>query len=114
MTSQTKYYIDLSDIAALRFECRHCGATLTLDARKNFSTPPRTCVNCKEDLWPYEDATIERAIVGLVENLKLWQRLMDNPDRIAFNFMLEVKGEAALEIKKTSAHGASRDSGDGT
>lgn len=91
MTSQTKQFIELSDIIALRFDCNHCGASLTIDARKNFSKPPMTCVNCKQDLWAYEDAAIEEAIQGFVDNLKLWQRIVETPKRTAFAFLLEVK-----------------------
>jgi hypothetical protein len=102
MTLQTKRFIEMSDIVALRFDCKHCGATLTLDARKNFSIPPRDCVNCKGALWEYEDATIDRAISGVIENIKLWQKLLNDPKRIAFSFLLEVKEEAIESYKKVA------------
>ena len=30
MTSQTKYYVELPDILAVRCECKRCGATVSL------------------------------------------------------------------------------------
>jgi Zn ribbon nucleic-acid-binding protein len=91
MTLQTKRFIELSDILSLRFECRNCGATLTIDTRKNFSVPPRECVNCKNDLWGFEDATVDQAIRKLAEDLKLMQRIVDEKNRVAFGFSFEIK-----------------------
>jgi Zn ribbon nucleic-acid-binding protein len=98
MTLQTKRFIELSDILALRFECRHCGATLTIDARKSFSVPPRECVNCKNDLWGYEDATVDQAIRKLADDLKLLERVMDGDKRVAFSFSLEIKEDTKKNV----------------
>ena len=53
MTSETKKYIELTDVLAFRFRCtgEKCGAELTLPLRSNFSKDHSVdkCPNCGAD-----------------------------------------------------------------
>ena len=94
MTLQTKRFIELADIISLKFECKKCGTTVTIDARKSFSVKTlRICLNCQNDWWGYEDASIDESISQLVGLLQRMQRILDDPARLACNLSLEVKEE---------------------
>lgn len=48
MTTQTRKFIELADILGMRFDCRKCGASLSVPMDKHPS-PPHQCPNCRCD-----------------------------------------------------------------
>src|SRR2546425_1101954 len=46
MTSQTKHFIELSDVVALRCECKECHASLLLQLPAQLSNTIQKCPNC--------------------------------------------------------------------
>ena len=57
MTSQTKHFIDLTDLMGIRFECKSCGSSLLVPLRKhngelrNIAQIPETCASCDRNFW---------------------------------------------------------------
>jgi hypothetical protein len=98
MTIQTRHYIELSDVVALRCECRHCGAVLTLSLAKEISTRKlRRCPNCDEEWAESIEVTISNAITSLK---KLQSEMEDRSSRDGgFSLTIEVKGIAAPDSK---------------
>jgi uncharacterized Zn finger protein len=75
MTSQTKKYIELSDIIGLRFECKNaeCGASLTLPMLEdiNRTHPLQKCPNCGQVWVQFADSTYELEFKKLVSTLRI-------------------------------------------
>ena len=61
MTSQTKQFIELSDLLAFRLECKQCGSSLLISFRK-IGTLPLTCANCTADWFDNPDSPARSAI----------------------------------------------------
>jgi hypothetical protein len=96
MTSQTKHYIDVSDILALRFECAKCKTSISflvgesMDVRKLGA-----CPNCGE-WWaniPLE-STIAPDIRDFIESAKRLMRTLgpDSEFSKRFSLTLEIAG----------------------
>ncbi len=71
MTSQTKQFIEVSDLLGVRLECKYCGGSLLISLRKTV-TLPLTCVNCNSDWFDDPDSLARGAIgnfVGVVKKL---------------------------------------------
>jgi transcription elongation factor Elf1 len=79
MTSKTRTFIELSDLVALSFECRVCGATMSFDVRKDFNVQRAVeCRNCGE-LWVrnIEGGSIEPTITKFVSALKELKNVLE-------------------------------------
>lgn len=98
MTSQTKHYVYLSDVVALRGECGRCGATLSLPINL---TPMRVeglrvCPSCNEPWAQSNGSSIEPSIKEFVDKLR---QLGDAAERMnklvtgdgGFSLSLEVR-----------------------
>jgi hypothetical protein len=111
MTVQTKQYIEVSDISAVRFECKTCHATLTLQLAEVFKTSAlATCPNCNA-WWAAlaQGQTIEPTINtfvdafrNLVDVLKRKKEISGGKD--GFSFSLEIRREA--ELTSSASRGA--------
>jgi transcription elongation factor Elf1 len=94
MTKQTKHFIELSDIVALRFDCTHCGASLSLSLKSIDARKLRNCPNCNEP-WAFADGqfSIEKKIEELAASLRWMEQFMQGGEgsRIPrkFNVLLE-------------------------
>jgi uncharacterized protein YerC len=98
MTSQTKHFIEAADLIALRLECAHCRATLTLPIADQLDIVTlRSCPNCKAK-WAVLDKT---AYEGLIQEFsaatKKLQRVAraENAGALGFAFTLEVAEDQA-------------------
>jgi len=97
MTSQTKVFVEPSDITALRFECTRCGATLSLALSYEIDVKKlRACPNCDKP-WTMlrEGNTIELAIKEVIDSVrKLTAALNGFP--LGCSLRLEVKDVAPV------------------
>ncbi len=75
MTSKTKYYVELSDILAVRCECKRCRATVSIpivrDARTNGLY---SCPNCNEEWTVFtvgqNSQSVDPTIRAFINSLK--------------------------------------------
>jgi hypothetical protein len=97
MTVRIKGFIELKDLISFQFECRHCAAVLTL-ALPEIKTIARQCVNCNNDLIPYDSKIVEH-IRDLQRSMRLIQEHSDQ-SRMGFLFRLGIKEDALKAILK--------------
>ena len=98
MTSQTKQYIEFSDIVALHGQCKRCGATVSLPlAAKLLRTEGLSrCPNCNE-AWAeiFESNSILPSINEFIEHFKQIQNILARRRELSkdggFILMLEIK-----------------------
>ncbi len=113
MTSQTKHYVDLSDIVAVRGECCRCRATISIPT----SASPlrleglRHCPSCNEPWAQVGASSIESTIQKFVDQFNELQQAVKRVRGITiskegggFMLTLEVKDEAAKSIASVSGH----------
>jgi hypothetical protein len=95
VTSQTKKFIELSDIVALRFSCNHCGASLSLSLLKDVREDRlRQCPNCYQP-WAQmpSGSSIELTIAKFVDDLKKLNDVLVSGYFSGFLMALELKEE---------------------
>jgi hypothetical protein len=97
MTSETKHFIQLSDIVALCFTCKHCGISLHLGLDKFQPGVLHNCPNCHRD-WAavrmdtpgigrnYESNFSQ--FVGAIHDL---EKLTGDTSPVGFGVSLEIK-----------------------
>lgn len=71
MTSQTRHYIELSDILALRFECRNCKTSVTFSLGQNFDLKKVSdCPSCK-NTWVSDgyETSIQHEIEAVIKSI---------------------------------------------
>jgi hypothetical protein len=86
MTSQTKLYIETSDIVALRIECG-CGSAVSTPIN-GFLSIPQSCSNCGTPFIGYESPrTLQETFNEVVSSLQKVQRIADHRK---FKFTLEI------------------------
>lgn len=97
MTIQTKRFIELTDILALRFTCKHCGATLSLsitDDKLMREQPTMflgNCPGCQRPWTNFGGSTNEQLITRVTAALnRLREALAGNPP-MPFGFSLGVE-----------------------
>jgi NAD-dependent SIR2 family protein deacetylase len=105
MTSQTKHFIELSDITALRCECQRCHTTLTIPVLEKIKTDKiRTCPNCNEP-WAANDSgtIIELSIKEFIDSLQQlsgalqgWRQVVP----VGFQISLELKSDVVVSKDK--------------
>jgi hypothetical protein len=106
MTSHTKHYIDLSDIVALRLECKHCRGTISLPIHSEIRAQSlRACPNCNEH-WAslHQGANMEIAITNLVDTLKdfelAFRKRSEFSQEGGFLLSVEINSEAFEQAEK--------------
>ncbi len=92
MTSQTKYYIEVSDIVALRFECRTCRAVLTLPLVADIGKSVLRCPKCKNGWTQMEHASHEPLIEEFVRQVDTLAHIVPG---LGFSFSLELSSDPA-------------------
>ena len=106
MTTQTKQFIELTDIVAFRFNCKNCGSTLSLpvsDERTRLVLD--LCPNCKTQWAMTHGIAPDQFILGFREALKRIQATMVKDSKLEFTMMLEIAPEAEPPAKPTSVQG---------
>jgi transcription initiation factor IIE alpha subunit len=92
MTSQTKRYIEVPEIIALRFDCKHCGASLSLPLARDVGKSLLKCPRCGEGWARLENSTSEVLIEELVEKI---EKLSSILPYLGFRFYLEIASDHA-------------------
>ena len=101
MTSQTKHYIELSDIVGLRGSCLHCGATVSLPLTAMRLDGLRSCHNCNEPWAMIAGSSIESTIKTFIDGFSKLEAAIGRVNEITtpsgggFSLVLEIKPEAA-------------------
>jgi hypothetical protein len=106
MTRQTKRFVELSDIVALHFECKHCKTTLALPvSRRKVGNSLKACPSCGRGWAVLNETSYELVFDRFLEELtKLTAVLKGDPPQIpaapvGFSFSLEIKEEALTELR---------------
>ena len=92
MTSQTKHYIEASDILSVRCDCKECGASLSLPLTVNLAESLFKCPNCKKPWVRFEGGTHEFVINALAENIGKLKELLPGA---AFKIHFEISSDPA-------------------
>jgi hypothetical protein len=96
MTSQTKHYIELSDIVAIRIECGGCHASTSLPIADNLKTNAiKVCPHCNEQ-WAQliQGANLEQRFKDLAHILVDFK----NAVRMIKEHDKEYKASVSLEL----------------
>jgi hypothetical protein len=110
MTVQTKHFIELTDLVALRFTCKHCEATLSLPLSDiKLSTGENSpinmflgnCPSCGRGWMLTNGATYEPIVKKFTAALNRLREMLQQepPAPIGCSLMLELKPES-LENKQ--------------
>lgn len=94
MTTQTKQYIDLSDIVAFRFDCKQCDAALSLPLSDNRTKLAlAVCPNCKTVWAQRQGIAYDEIINEFKAHLKRAAEIMGQQysDPLGFSMVLEIK-----------------------
>jgi hypothetical protein len=113
MTSQTKYYVELSDILALRCECKRCNSTISLPFAQMMRTESLyNCPNCNESWTVFNHGqmggSLDKPIRAFMESLKQLDDALHHRSELSgdggFLLSLEVRKEA--DPNSSASHGA--------
>jgi hypothetical protein len=93
MTRQTKHYIDLSEITHFRFDCKKCGATLSLPMQDTRALVLNACPSCGVPWTQRPGTAYDKVILGFRTALQEVQHIIadDYPHPLEFMIVLEVK-----------------------
>lgn len=93
MTSQTKQYIELSDVLALRFDCKNpkCGASLSASARDFRQNALNVCPMCKESWARVNETSCELAIGEFIEAFRRLERMLSSDGGFPTGFTLKIE-----------------------
>ena len=99
MTTQTKCFIEPADIVAVRFDCLHCGASVTLATSRELSLQTLdSCPNCRRPWLAIPGNSITGtvkecmdAIEKTIAALRDWGGTMRTAHHPGFSLFLEVK-----------------------
>jgi hypothetical protein len=91
MTAQTKHYIELSDILALRCVCKACETSLVMAFDSNMADSLKKCPKCRKGWTTLENTSRDEDIDAFV-NAAI--RLRDSLDAMGFDLSLEIKSQS--------------------
>lgn len=78
MTEQTKRFIEIADIVALRIDCGSCGSMVATPL-VSFQNAPHGCSNCGTPFVGYESTNaLQGSFDDIVVALKKTQRIADH------------------------------------
>jgi len=86
MTSQTRHYIQIADLLALRCDCKSCGASLSLAMKEEAARSLENCPACGKAWAQGENQKQIGLFLLQVESLRLIAKT------VAFNPYLEISG----------------------
>jgi hypothetical protein len=91
MTAQTRHYIEVSDILALRCECRKCHAVLTLPLARDVGDSLLKCPRCRTPWTQLENSTYEVLVSEFASKVETLAAQLPN---FGLLLSLEIKAEA--------------------
>jgi hypothetical protein len=90
MTRQTKHYIEVSEILAVRCECKHCHASLSLPLSKNVAEALIACPQCGKGWARLENVSYAALIGKFIDQIEL---ITQGLPAMGFVFSLEIQNE---------------------
>jgi hypothetical protein len=79
MTTQTRTFIQLSDILSLRIECGKCGSAVTIPIARNMNFKSLgVCRNCSEPWLTFAMSTIESAVEDCARTIQTTSQVLEN------------------------------------
>jgi hypothetical protein len=104
MMVQTKHFIELSDIVALRFACKFCDVTMSLSLSNEKLKSGETqmdhfwdkCPNCHRDWLDINGAEYQQILTRATGSLNRLKELLysETAAKLGVSFLLEIKPEA--------------------
>lgn len=77
MTSQTKCFIEMSDVIALHVECNHCHTSLSLSLQEGVKEGViKKCPSCGMEWTLIKETNYEKVISEFVNQLKLFMNVL--------------------------------------
>ncbi len=106
MTAQTRYFIEPTDILGFRLECKQCHASVFMMIDPNVKLDSLTmCPNCRTAWLAYpgsgsstlvpQIAQFAKAISGMVEAIRIWEKGLETLNLPGFSIDLEIKARLA-------------------
>jgi hypothetical protein len=91
MTGQTKHFIEVTDIIALRLLCKECHAELSVPIDKNIRVKSlRACPNCNAPWTWREESSIEPIVQKVVDAINGLGAAI-GPDRFPLGCLLRLE-----------------------
>lgn len=93
MTAQTKHFIELTDIAAMRCDCKGCGTSVVVPLKEGVSDAILSCPKCRKPWIRFMDSSHEaqvNAVVTAIENLKHFHK------NLGCEMTLEISGSISF------------------
>jgi|SRR5271156_3298054 len=93
MTSQTKKFMELSDILSLRFECKHCGSELLISSLRDIDKKEEQgklndCPVCRRE-WARVNGSSSESVIA--KFLTALNKLRSELDTFPFGFSLTLE-----------------------
>jgi predicted RNA-binding Zn-ribbon protein involved in translation (DUF1610 family) len=92
MTSQTKHYIELSDILSVRCDCKECGASLSLPLAANIAYSLFKCPKCGVGWVRFDGGTHELTLTTFMSEMEKIKALLP---KAGFNLHFEIVAPAS-------------------
>jgi Zn finger protein HypA/HybF involved in hydrogenase expression len=95
MTSQTKKFIEISDVKAVQMKCKDCGAVLTLPIEKAINVSRLfVCPHCQRP-WVRlpQGATAELAVKECIDAIRTMADILNGQQFDGFSLTLEIANE---------------------
>jgi hypothetical protein len=86
MTTQTKNFIELSDIIALRIDCKKC-KTISVFPFEEFRDIPQSCPNCEQEFIGFNDNVTKHTIRDFMKAIRAVSSLTEKGQ---FSFSMEI------------------------
>lgn len=88
MTTQTKQYIEISDMASVRYECKQCRTSVAAPIN-GFSTPPvQKCPNCRKGWTMVENTSHDEEIENFITSAIHLKGVLKS---LGFSLSIEIK-----------------------
>jgi hypothetical protein len=105
MTTQTKKFIELADILALRFECKNCGSELLISSLRDMSKREEQgklsdCPVCRKPWASISGTTCESAIAEFLSSLNKLRSLIGTQGTFPTGFLMTVEIKAKEQDKE--------------
>ena len=90
MTSQTKVYIEMSDILSLRCDCKECGASLSLPLSFGVAKSMLACPKCRKPWLQYEGGTYQITVDEFAKTIEALKHILPT---VGFKLYIEIAPE---------------------
>ena len=92
MTFEHRFLLELTDILAVRLECKKCGATLGFPPSQGTVLPPAECKSCSH-VWMQTGSAADKGLRALFDNLR---QLRADAEGLGFRIKLEFEGPSKI------------------